>query len=48
MKKILGRWRLLRMVRKDKKTVEQLVNDRTVLLNELENALMEYLSTTTK
>ena len=48
MKKIFGRWRLLRMVRKDKETVEQLVNERSELLAELEKALMEYLSITTK
>lgn len=42
MKKIFGRWRLLRMVRKDKKTVEQLVNERSAIMTMLENAYLEY------
>ena len=44
MKKIFGRWRLLRMVRKDKATVQKLINERTVIMTELENAKKEYLS----
>lgn len=50
MKKILGRWRLLRMVRKDKKTVEKIVNNRAEVMLELSNAYAEYwlLKTETK
>ena len=44
MKKIFGRWRLLRMVRKDKTAVEQLVNERAALMTELTNVHLEYLS----
>ncbi len=44
MKKIFGRWRLLRMVRKDKKTVEQLMNDRNVVMSMLANAKETYLN----
>jgi glycerol-3-phosphate O-acyltransferase/dihydroxyacetone phosphate acyltransferase len=42
MKKIFGRWRLLRMVRKEKETVQQLVNARTAIITELESAKKEY------
>jgi 1-acyl-sn-glycerol-3-phosphate acyltransferase len=38
MKKIFGRWRLLRMVRKDKKTVETLVNLRSEVMTAFSNA----------
>lgn len=44
MKKIFGRWRLLRMVRKDKKTVERLMNERNEVMSALANAKEEYLS----
>lgn len=44
MKKIFGRWRLLRMVRKDKKTVEQLMNERNEVMSALAKAKEEYLS----
>ena len=43
MKKIFGRWRLLRMVRKDRNTVQQLVNERAAIITELETAKKEYL-----
>ena len=42
MKKIFGRWRLLRKVRKERKTIEQLVNDRTQIITEIELAKKEY------
>lgn len=38
MKKIFGRWKLLRMVRKDKKTVERLMNERNEIMSLLANA----------
>ena len=44
MKKIVGRWRLLRMVRKDRDTVQQLVSERAAIIDELELAKKEYLS----
>lgn len=44
MKKIFGRWRLLRMVRKDKKTVEQLMNERNEVMSDLVYAKDQYLS----
>ncbi len=44
MKKIVGRWRLLRMVRKDRETVQQLVSERAAIIDELELAKKEYLS----
>lgn len=44
MKKIFGRWRLLRMVRKERATVEQLVNERTQIITEIEGAKKEFLS----
>jgi len=34
-KKILGRWRLLRMVRTERKTVEELVMERAIIIEEL-------------
>lgn len=46
MKKIFGRWRLLRMVRKEKDKVQKLVNDRAEILTDLSNAHLEYLSLT--
>jgi glycerol-3-phosphate O-acyltransferase/dihydroxyacetone phosphate acyltransferase len=42
-KKIFGRWRLLRLVRKDRKTVEQLVNQRGDIIQEIEEAKKEYI-----
>lgn len=44
MKKIFGRWKLLRMVRKDKKTVEQVMNERHEVMSALALAKEEYLS----
>lgn len=44
MKKIFGRWRLLRMVRKDRGTIEQLVNERAAILNDLKDARDEFIS----
>lgn len=44
MKKITGRWRLLRMVRKDKKTVEKLMNERNHVMSALIDAKETYLN----
>lgn len=44
MKKILGRWKLLRMVRKDRQTVEQMINDRNSVMNELAAVRQLFLS----
>lgn len=44
MKKIIGRWRLLRMVRKDKKTVEKLMNERNHVMSALIDAKETYLN----
>ena len=44
MKKILGRWRLLRMVRKDRQTVERIVSERNIVMNELALAKELFLS----
>lgn len=44
MKKIFGRWRLLRMVRKERKTIEHLINGRTQIITEIESAKKEYLA----
>lgn len=43
MKKIFGRWRLMRMVRKERKTIEDLINERTPIISEIEFAKKEYL-----
>lgn len=43
-KKIFGRWRLLRMVRKQRKVVEELVNERAQIIGELEGMKRNYLS----
>jgi len=43
MKKIFGRWRLMRMVRKERETIEQLINERTEIITEIEIAKKEYL-----
>ena len=43
MQKIFGRLRLLRLVRKDRKTVERLVNERAEIIEELNFAKEEYL-----
>jgi hypothetical protein len=40
--KIFGRWRLLRMVKKERKLVEELVNERFVIISEVERASNEY------
>ena len=42
-KKIFGRWRLLRMVRKNKRCVEELVKARAEIIVELENAKEKYI-----
>jgi len=34
-KKILGRWRLLRMVKTERKIIEELVNERAAIMEEL-------------
>ncbi len=44
MKKIFGRWRLLDMVRKDRKTVEELISERTAIIEELQIAKEKYLA----
>lgn len=44
MKKIFGRWKLLRMVRKEKETVQRIVNDRNEVMSAMANAKNEYLS----
>ncbi|MES2592321.1 MAG: 1-acyl-sn-glycerol-3-phosphate acyltransferase [Bacteroidota bacterium] len=44
MKKIFGRWRLLRLVRKDRDTLEKVMTERTQLIAEIEFAKKEYLS----
>ncbi|MES2286866.1 MAG: 1-acyl-sn-glycerol-3-phosphate acyltransferase [Bacteroidota bacterium] len=43
MKKIFGRWRLMRLVRKERKTIEDLINERTPIISEIEFAKKEYL-----
>ena len=44
MKKTFGRWRLLRLVRKDRNTVEELISERTAIMEELKIAKKEYLA----
>ena len=44
MRKIFGRWRLLRMVRKDRATVEQLVRDRAIIINEIKELKRMFVS----
>jgi glycerol-3-phosphate O-acyltransferase / dihydroxyacetone phosphate acyltransferase len=44
LKKIQGRWKLLRMVRKDRVTIEKIVNLRTEVMAELDRAKKKYLS----
>ncbi|MGQ0827295.1 MAG: 1-acyl-sn-glycerol-3-phosphate acyltransferase [Bacteroidota bacterium] len=44
MKKIFGRWRLLRMVRKERSTVEELVNAREEIINNLVTAKEIYIT----
>lgn len=41
--KIFGRWRLLRMVRKERNVVEELVNERFEIIAEIEQAKKEYI-----
>ena len=43
-KRVFGRWRLLRLVRKDKVTVERLINERVEIIEELEFAKKKYLA----
>ena len=43
MKKIFGRWRLLDMVRKERHKVEELIRERTAIIEELQIAKEEYL-----
>jgi glycerol-3-phosphate O-acyltransferase/dihydroxyacetone phosphate acyltransferase len=45
MKKIFGRWRLLRIVRKERSTIEQLVDERNIIINELREVKKIYLET---
>jgi glycerol-3-phosphate O-acyltransferase/dihydroxyacetone phosphate acyltransferase len=40
--KIFGRWRLLRMVRKERKIVEELVNERFEIISEVERSKREF------
>jgi 1-acyl-sn-glycerol-3-phosphate acyltransferase len=44
MKKIIGRWKLLRMARKERKVVEELLNQRNEIMNDLRSAKNEYHS----
>jgi glycerol-3-phosphate O-acyltransferase/dihydroxyacetone phosphate acyltransferase len=44
MKKIFGRWRLLRMVRHERNAVEKLVHERAVIIELLDEAKKGYLS----
>ena len=44
-KKILGRWRLLRMVRTERKIVEELVNERSEIIEELTLMKKNYFAT---
>jgi glycerol-3-phosphate O-acyltransferase / dihydroxyacetone phosphate acyltransferase len=40
--KIFGRWRLLRLVRKQRHVVEEMVNERFEIISEVERAIKEY------
>jgi 1-acyl-sn-glycerol-3-phosphate acyltransferase len=42
--KIFGRWRLLRMVKKKRELVEQLVNERFLIMRDLDHAKNEYIN----
>ncbi len=42
MKRIFGRWRLLRLVRKERKVVEILMNERAAIIEELNEIKKEY------
>jgi glycerol-3-phosphate O-acyltransferase / dihydroxyacetone phosphate acyltransferase len=42
--KIFGRWRLLRMVRKERNLVEEMIKERFAIINELEKVKEEYIS----
>ncbi|MCX6295736.1 MAG: hypothetical protein NTX97_06655, partial [Bacteroidetes bacterium] len=44
MKKILGRWRLLRMVRKERGTVEQIMEVRSGIVEEIRKAKQLFLT----
>lgn len=48
MKKIFGRWRLLRLVRKDRKAVETLMAERAEIIEELNEMKNIYLAADTK
>lgn len=48
MKKIFGRWRLLRLVRKDRKAVETLMTERADIIEELNEMKNIYLAADTK
>ena len=43
--KIFGRWRLLGMVRKKRETIEQLIRERNIIIEEIEIIKKEYLTT---
>jgi hypothetical protein len=43
-KKIFGRWRLLRMVRKERETVELLLNERKALMKELDETKKRHMA----
>lgn len=42
MKRILGRWRLLRLVRKDRNTIAEMINERAAIITEIEFAIKKY------
>jgi hypothetical protein len=44
IKKILGRWRLLRLVRKDRTTVETLMQERGEIIEQLDAMKLEFLN----
>ncbi len=48
MKKIFGRWRLLRMVRKERHIVEELATERAVVIDAIEKARSVFQSRTNK
>jgi hypothetical protein len=43
IKKILGRWRLLRLVRKDRTTVETLMQERGEIIEQLDTMKLDFL-----
>lgn len=44
MKKIFGRWKLMRLVRKDRDIIEKLVHERTKIIAEIEHSKKEYMA----